>query len=647
MSGEQPQRRGLRAALTITVALGIGGLLWWGYRASRPTIRDFPLSPIASSEFRNTSAEVQYVGSAACAECHDDLHAGHFRTPHGQAMAVLPQKQKLPEATVRHGLSGRHYRTEQRGSELWHREWLERPDGSRLPLAEHQQKYVIGSGNHAFTYLYEADGFLAESPLTWFTPQSKWDLSPGYRELVDQPGFSRPVDFGCVTCHSGGATPKEQSPYRMTIFEHAIGCERCHGPGQLHVAARADGDHEGDGPDPTIVHPAHLDRERQESICAQCHLEGATRVRVRGRTLADFRPGLRLADFEATYQPKQTAQAMRAVGHVEQMRLSPCYQKSDSLTCISCHNPHDRPTPETKVEYYRARCLACHAEDDGSDNGCGLAKSVRLQRNKQDDCAACHMPQSPINVVHVAFTHHRIGIHPAAGEGAADNAAAGNEPAGPQKLARPPEGGSLQAPPPPLVPLDDLSTLHKIDRERCLGLGYMDHANKEADVARSNFYARRAEQIFLHLREQGLRDPDVDSNLARIKLGSEKPDEARALAQSVLQNKDASPHARIEALDVTVAAAFELQDFRAARDALLQLVAVRRDADDWGRLAASHYQMGDKQAARDAARKAVTIAPYRAQLHEDLARILKETGASAEAARHEQHAADLRQAAGR
>ena len=54
-------------------------------------------------------------------------------------------------------------------------------------------------------------------------------------------------------------------------MEMAIGCERCHGPGELHVKERKAKLPIRGSLDDSIVNLRHLSRERQEDICAQCH----------------------------------------------------------------------------------------------------------------------------------------------------------------------------------------------------------------------------------------------------------------------------------------------------------------------------------------------------------------------------------------
>src|SRR5262249_43627539 len=144
--------------------------------------------------------------------------------------------------------------------------------------------------------------FLVESPLTWYASRQAWGMSPGYDD-PQQAGFQRGVTEGCLFCHAGQARAVGQSWHRIEVQEAAIGCERCHGPGSLHVERHAGRPgRPGGGADYPTVTPPRLSRELAESVCQQCHLRPTAVVPVRGRKLADFRPGLPLQDFVEAYQ---------------------------------------------------------------------------------------------------------------------------------------------------------------------------------------------------------------------------------------------------------------------------------------------------------------------------------------------------------
>ena len=158
-----------------------------------------------------------------------------------------------------------------------------------------------------------------------------------------------------------------ENRYREPIFQgHAIGCERCHGPGELHVNDPETIDQEA----PNIVNPARLEPALRESVCQQCHLQGDTRIVRAGRRLDEYRPGLPLHRFESIFVKGPSHGRTRFFGQVEQMYESRCFVASrGKMGCISCHDPHSLPSASEKVEYYRGRCMECHAE-----KGCRLPR---------------------------------------------------------------------------------------------------------------------------------------------------------------------------------------------------------------------------------------------------------------------------------
>ena len=118
-----------------------------------------------------------------------------------------------------------------------HRESVRGASGQEYVLADYEVAYVIGSGNHSRSYLIEDDGFLIESPVTWYAAPQQWGMSPGY-DTPKHEGFSRPVRFRCVFCHAGRVDRVGSGTHQLKVHETSITCERCHGPGSLHVAAR-------------------------------------------------------------------------------------------------------------------------------------------------------------------------------------------------------------------------------------------------------------------------------------------------------------------------------------------------------------------------------------------------------------------------
>jgi predicted CXXCH cytochrome family protein len=291
------------------------------------------------------------------------------------------------------------YSIDRRGGRLFHME--ARGDGSddAHPRTEAEVRYVIGSGTRGYAFLVEREGNLFQSPIAWYSQGLKWDLAPDYR--MHNWHFDRVITQGCLFCHTNRF---DQVGGKRPIFHGlTIGCERCHGPGELHVRRPES----INGKDLTIVNPADLEPVAlRENVCEQCHFQGRERSVLPGRSMFDYRPGLPLEAFLRISSGRLDPTLRHAaVGHVEQIRESRCYRDSrGKLGCISCHDPHRLPEPAARAAYYRGRCLECHV-----DRGCSLPRDARLTNNVQDDCSACHMPRMrTTNIAHTALTNHTI-----------------------------------------------------------------------------------------------------------------------------------------------------------------------------------------------------------------------------------------------
>jgi hypothetical protein len=251
-----------------------------------------------------------------------------------------------------------------------------------------QLAYFIGSGVAGRSFGYLRDGFLFEAPVTWYTQTGSWDVSPGYAGSASN--WSRPIEPSCLFCHAGEIRSREGTlnGYNDPAFDqNGISCERCHGPGSLHI--------EGKG---KMVNPAKLAPARRDSVCAQCHLTGQSRVARAGRQLIDYRPGDLLSDFAAHIVPVERGE-FQVNSHVEKLAASGCKRAAgDRLWCGSCHDPHSVPPPTERAAYFRAKCLTCHEP---------------AQCGRGFDCTGCHMPKNPaVDAGHGVFTDHSIPRNP-------------------------------------------------------------------------------------------------------------------------------------------------------------------------------------------------------------------------------------------
>ena len=408
-----------------TVRLGLMTvLLLWantvGFGAQVDQARNVPERP-PDPPYRNVSPGVAYVGSAKCGTCHISIYESFRKTGMGRSMSSADTPGELARVrspvTIFDHNSNLHFDVSRQGSSLFQSEYRLDATGKEEFRRTEKLAYVIGSGVVGYTYIVERGQYFFEAPLSFYSQRESWDLSPGFES--QNPGFTRPIVSVCVACHSGQPQPASPrttpgaffEPFRGSnppFAELSIGCENCHGPGQLHVQERLKGlpaSHEADF---SIVNPAKLAPWMANNICMSCHQGSDVRVLKPGHQLLDFRPGTALDKTVAMLQePLSPASAARSplLGHYVGMILSKCYMESGGkLSCITCHDPHvERPSDE-KAAYFRNKCLTCH-----SDESCKLPVSARIARKASDDCAGCHMHKQGVTIIpHIALTDHRI-----------------------------------------------------------------------------------------------------------------------------------------------------------------------------------------------------------------------------------------------
>lgn len=310
-----------------------------------------------------------FVGSQQCHRCHAAIAEAYARTPMARSSGKVTS---VPAAEFT--ASGQRYRV----------------SGNRLQFDHGSAAfdYFIGSGAHGHSYAFSREGFLFELPVTWYSAGAAWGASPGY-ESYREARLDRPIERSCLGCHASQVrfVRGTQNRYADPPFGDAgVGCERCHGAGSEHVrnpaAAR-------------MVNPAALDAETRDSVCAQCHLTGVSRVVRAGRSFGDFRAGDRLADYATYFVWDGGRTDLKVTSHVERLAASHCKQAAgDKLWCGTCHDPH------TGANRTQAACQSCHAQ----------------AHHASENCAGCHMPKTAAaDAGHGVFTDHDIQRDPKAG----------------------------------------------------------------------------------------------------------------------------------------------------------------------------------------------------------------------------------------
>jgi hypothetical protein len=321
----------------------------------------------------------------------------------------------------------RYFQVARVGSDVYQSEYQLDEKGNKVFSATNKLDYRIGGPLTGYTYVIRLGDWMFEAPLSYYLRNNQWELSPGY-EAMDF-AFSRPITSGCLACHNGQpeGVPNRDGMYRDPPFrfmDYAIGCECCHGPGQLHVEELTQHPELSRRKvDDSIVNPADLPPRLADDICMNCHQGGNTRVLQPGKNYLDFRPGTRLYETTAIFKLPVTVAQRAELDRMENlppqrgslatplwwknsnMEMSRCFHDSNGqLRCITCHVIHQRPTEENKAAFYRERCFTCHNNDS-----CKLPLESRMKQTPANDCVGCHMPRKPTaGIPHSNDTAHRI-----------------------------------------------------------------------------------------------------------------------------------------------------------------------------------------------------------------------------------------------
>ena len=371
---------------------------------------DYFLDSSTDFHYANHSDSVAYVGMQTCANCHQDKHQTFVHTGMGLSFDVATRQKSSGIFGAGHqvydSFSNMHYYPFWRNEKLYIKEYRLSDTDTTYQLTK-EINYIVGSGQHTNSHLLEKNGYIYQAPITFYVQKQKWDLAPGF-EGGNNSRFNRILNSECISCHNSMPKLEDNSQFKFTSIGNGIDCERCHGPGELHVNQRLN----GQGVDvkkeidPTIVNPRKLSWNRQIDLCQRCHLQGLN-VLKEGKKFTDFKPGMKLSDIFEIYLPEYEGNQSHfdMANHSQRFQMSMCFTSSNNadleFTCISCHNPHVS-VKVTGTEVYNTACAQCHEQKDCSTPGDKLMAA-------NYNCVSCHMPPSSSeDIPHVSVHDHYI-----------------------------------------------------------------------------------------------------------------------------------------------------------------------------------------------------------------------------------------------
>lgn len=408
-----PRRRSVLRAILGLLALGGAVGLWWQANIERKAPATATADQVAEQGADAKPKNPGYVGMQACAACHAERVAEFRATRH--CLACCPPQAAMMSAAF--GSADNVYTARDpalrfemthSGEKFFQTAIQQTPQGERRSVSQIDLVYGAGAGSDEVYLSWNGDR-LSELPIVWLPGEQTWGASSYDR--FGAGSFSRPLTHRCLECH---ATWVEHTPGALNEYDResamlGVTCEKCHGPGREHVAF-----HEARPEARTaeaIVKPAGLSRERQMDLCAACHSNSI----IYKRPMFSYLPGEPLDDYFRTIGTKWPEDD-HVANQVSYLRESKCYNRSETLTCTTCHDPHQ--PKKTGAAAAQSACLSCHQTVD-------CQARPKLPPAVQDNCVGCHMPVS--KKVQVFFQtekeefvspvnrwEHRIGVYPTA-----------------------------------------------------------------------------------------------------------------------------------------------------------------------------------------------------------------------------------------
>ncbi len=349
--------------------------------------------------YLNHNDTVKYVGKEQCRMCHVEIYESYMETGMGKSLHYAIKEHSVLESSnlliIHDSIKNLSYQPFFKNDSLYLKEFRLKGDDTTHLLIR-KVDYKIGSGHHTNSHLFEINGYVHQMPYTYYTQDAIADFPPGFED-GDNTRFSRKIGLECMSCHNAYPHHNTGSINKYKAIPQGIDCERCHGPGEIHVNEKLLGNIVDTSKhiDYTIVNPSRLPSNLEFDVCQRCHLQG-TAILAQGKTFFDFKPGMELTDVMDIYMPKYEGnESFIMASHVERLKQSACFDGSD-ITCVTCHNPH-KSVSTVSSTYFDNKCMQCH----------NICKDEETQ-----NCSSCHMPNSSsTDIMHVSITDHKIGVH--------------------------------------------------------------------------------------------------------------------------------------------------------------------------------------------------------------------------------------------
>jgi predicted CXXCH cytochrome family protein len=336
-----------------------------------------PIGP-GPTEPATIVSNLDYVGSAACADCHEADYRQWERSLHVRMTKPVAEALIVGDFT-----SGARFADHGRAFEFGTRDgrpFMRISFGGREPET-FSVDYTLGAKRYQGYLSTLEDGRIYVLPAFWHVASRRW---VDWKEITPVPDGAHDLrqiwNLNCFNCHATnlaqGFDPASKT-YKSTWTEMGIGCEACHGPGRPHAEMMEEWKRDPTkkpGYDKKIFSPRAASPRQVYDTCSYCHGN-------KNNFFVGFRAGDRYEDYALPFLisepiPENDFQGEfwpdgrpNRFNRPQALTLSGCF-KAGAIACTNCHVSHGSSFPfSLKVNVQQGRagdslCTQCHVVGD-------------------------------------------------------------------------------------------------------------------------------------------------------------------------------------------------------------------------------------------------------------------------------------------
>jgi len=377
---------------------------------------------VAQAGLPQATAPARYLGSQACAKCHQPQFSAWRNSHHAKAMLPATANSVLGDfdnARVSHGKVSAHF--QRQGQSFY-----VSTQGVGGQLSRFEVRYTFGFSPLQQYLIAFPGGRLQTLPWAWDTEKNRWFYVPEEIPAPDDwlywTNGAMNWNSMCADCHSTNLKKNyhaESDSYATTWSEINVGCEACHGPGAEHVRLAETGAHASGAA--VLSENQATTAVAQVEQCARCHsrrsqLTGGHR---HGDALLDhylpevLRPGLYHSDGQIQDEVFVYGSFVQSKMYRAGVSCSSCHdvhsgklRAQGNQVCSNCHDAARYDTPEHHhhaEDPAAAKCMSCHMPgkfymgvDFRHDHSMRAPRpDLSATYGTPNACNSCHKEQPP------------------------------------------------------------------------------------------------------------------------------------------------------------------------------------------------------------------------------------------------------------